>query len=1045
MSSTSFNIYDASAGSGKTYTLVKEYLKILFKSAYKDVYKNILAITFTNKAVGEMKERIIETLKQFSEDTILTEPNSMFKDLCKELNVAPEKLSKKSKNILESIIHNYAAFDISTIDKFTQKVIRTFAYDLHLPLNFEVELDTDTLLAKAIDNLIASAGTEKELTKTLIDFAIEKADDDKSWDIAYDFNPVAKLLVNENHVPYVELLKNKTLDDFKKLKKYLRREIENIKVEITQEAQSTLEMIHLSGVKYYDFSRSSLPNHFKKLSNEDFSVAFTSNWQSDLVEGNSLYPGRVSQDIATLIDGLQTNLSKVFSKTKQLIINYNFLKNIYKNVTPLSVLNEINKEVRKIKEEQNLLLISEFNSIIGNHIKKQPAPFIYERIGEKFKHYFIDEFQDTSKMQWENLVPLLENSLSSENGSVMLVGDAKQAIYRWRGGKAEQFIDLYNGNNNPFHVKVNKEHLPVNYRSYKEIVKFNNAFFKHISSFVFSNEEYSKLYQNSHQDCYKNHQGFVDITLLEIDKDDDKDIEYPIQVLKTITNCIENGFKLNDICVLVRKKKEGVAVAKYLSENGIDIISSETLLIGNAPEVKFIINLLKYILEPQNLEVKIEVISYLGNKKLQVDDIHAFYKKLINLDVGAFFVECSHLGFNFNYSEALQTAVYEVIEAIIYGFNLNKTSNAYLQFFLDFTLDYENKKNSNLTDFIAHFETKKESLTIVSPEGQNAVKIMTIHKSKGLEFPVVIFPYADLNIYKENSPKIWFPLDPESFQGFPIAYINYNKNIDAINEVGEALYTQHQSELELDNINLLYVALTRPVEQLYIISNKTQSNRKNETLNSYNDLLIHYLKHIGKWEESKLNYSFGDQKRVVSKHKNLVITEKQKMFISIPKKKHGINIVTTSGNLWDTSQKEAIERGNLIHDMMSQIKTKNDIEITTENFITSGVINENQAVELKTIVENIVNHNLIAHLFSPDVTVYNEKDIITKQGKIWRPDRVVINKNNEATIVDYKTGAQDSNHLAQIEDYKYALKDMGFEVNKGVLIYTNDTIEIKEV
>ncbi len=187
------------------------------------------------------------------------------------------------------------------------------------------------------------------------------------------------------------------------------------------------------------------------------------NKKKDLTDGNSLYPSRVSQDVSSIIDNIQAELAMAFSNTKQLIISYTFLQNFYNNITPLSVLNEINKEVTKIKQDKNLLLISEFNSIISRHIKKQPAPFIYERLGEKFKHYFIDEFQDTSVMQWENLVPLLGNSLAGEDGSVMLVGDAKQAIYRWRGGKAEQFIDLYSGNN-PFHLDSNIERLPKNFR-----------------------------------------------------------------------------------------------------------------------------------------------------------------------------------------------------------------------------------------------------------------------------------------------------------------------------------------------------------------------------------------------------------------------------------------------------------------------------------------------------------------------------------------------------------------------------------------------------
>ena len=1044
MNSPSFNIYNASAGSGKTYTLVKEYLKILFKSPYKDVYKNILAITFTNKAVGEMKERIIDMLKIFSSESVIVNPNSMFTDICKDLDISPEELSKKSKNILENIIHNYAAFDVSTIDKFTQRVIRTFAYDLHLPLNFEVELDTDALLAKAVDNLIARAGTDKELTKTLIDFAIEKADDDKSWDVTYDFNPIAKLLVNENHVPYVELLKDKSLNDFKSLKVYLKEELKKTSKKIEEESQTVLTLISEAGLEYNDFTRSSLPNHFTKLFNKDYAVSFDSNWQNDLVEGNALYPGRVTQDVSSIIDNIQPELISAFQSTKQAVVNYAFLENFYKNVTPLSVLSEINKEVHKIKEAKNILLISEFNSIISKHIKEQPAPFIYERLGEKFKYYFIDEFQDTSVMQWQNLVPLLENSLSAENGSVMLVGDAKQAIYRWRGGKAEQFINLYNGDN-PFHVKPNIERLPVNYRSYKKIIEFNNTLFKHLSSFVFCDSAYAELYQNSHQDEFKDNQGYVNISFLELNKDDDRDTEYPKEVLKTIHNCLENDFELKDICVLVRKKKEGVAIANYLSDLGVDIISSETLLVGNSPDVKFIVNLLKFILEPNNLQVKIDVVSYIASHKLQIEDVHFFYKEFIQLDINTFFLKCNALGFNFNYTEALQASVYEVIEAIIYAFKLVDKSNAYIQFFLDYALDYVSKNNANLADFITSFETKKESLTIVSPQGQNAVQIMTIHKSKGLEFPVIIFPYADLDIYKENNPKVWFPLNSEKYQDFKVAYLNYNKNIEAVNEGGEELYAKHQSELELDNINLLYVALTRPIEQLYVISDKKLLKNGDENLKTYSGLFINYLKYTNQWNDNQLCYSFGEQKRVSVPDEDHIATVKQQEFISIPKKNHGINIIANSGYLWDTNQKEAIEKGNLIHNIMSQIKTKEDIDIAIENFVSAAIINPFQATELKTVVENIVNHPLLSYLFSPDATIYNEKDIITKHGDILRPDRIVVNAKNEAIIVDYKTGVPNDGHIKQIETYSNALRDMAFTIKKGVLIYTNNSIEIKEV
>jgi len=431
----SFTIYNASAGSGKTFTLVKEYLKILFKSNNPEHFKRILAITFTNKAVAEMKDRIIETLKQFSDKAILDKPNSMFSAICEELQIESFTLHTKSEKLLNTILHNYAAFDISTIDGFTHRLIRTFAYDLKLPLNFEVELDQEALLNEAVDSLISKAGTDEALTKILVDFAIEKADDDKRWDVSYDFNKIAKLLVNENDIPFIDTLRGKTLDNFKELKTQLKKDITLLEASIIENSKTVLTLIEEAGLQYTDFSGSYLPKHFDNLSNTKFDINFEAGWQLD-IENKTLYPKRVSNEIASVIEQIQPQIASAYNETKKAVFHYKFLKAFYKNVTPLSVLNVINNELKTLKEDQNKMLISEFNSIISNEIKNQPTPFIYERLGEKFKHYFIDEFQDTSVLQWENLIPLLDNSLATEMGSTMLVVDAKLAIYRLRGGKA---------------------------------------------------------------------------------------------------------------------------------------------------------------------------------------------------------------------------------------------------------------------------------------------------------------------------------------------------------------------------------------------------------------------------------------------------------------------------------------------------------------------------------------------------------------------------------------------------------------------------------
>jgi ATP-dependent exoDNAse (exonuclease V) beta subunit len=558
-----FTIYNASAGSGKTYTLVKGYLKILFQSNHPEPFKRILAITFTNKAVAEMKARIIETLKTFADATVLKSKDSMFENICEELQIEPAELHKKAIQVLDNILHNYAAFDISTIDGFTHKLIRTFAYDLRLPLNFEVELDQEALLNEAVDSLIANAGNDDNLTEVLVNFALEKADNDKSWDVAFDFNKIAKLLVNENDLSFINKLKDKTLNDFKALKTQLKKDISQVEKTIVNTAKLVLALIEQAGLEHADFSRKTLPNHFVKISKLELNNLYDNKLETNISERKSIYSKTLYPEKASAIDALLPEIEILYKTIKTHVFHLKFLKAFYKNITPLSVLNAINNELQKLKEEQNKMLISEFNAIISREIANQPTPFIYERLGEKFKHYFIDEFQDTSVMQWENLMPLLENVLSTAHGSTMLVGDAKQAIYRWRGGKAEQFIDLFNKKSTPFQVEQEVKNLEENYRSHKAVVHFNNGFFKFLASQVFNNQDYKTLFEKAHQNITEQKEGYVSLSFLELEKYDDRNDRFSKQVLSTINQCLENGFQLKDICVLIRKKKEGVAIADY--------------------------------------------------------------------------------------------------------------------------------------------------------------------------------------------------------------------------------------------------------------------------------------------------------------------------------------------------------------------------------------------------------------------------------------------------------------------------------------------------
>ncbi|MGS2725807.1 UvrD-helicase domain-containing protein [Psychroserpens sp. BH13MA-6] len=1043
-----FTIYNASAGSGKTFTLVKDYLKILFDSHSNLIFRQILALTFTNKAVSEMKSRIIDMLKAFSSAQILQSSHPMFNVLVDELDMTPEQLHQKSKQILERIVHNYAAFDISTIDKFNHKLIRTFAYDLKLPLNFEVELDTSGILAKAVDQLIDQAGSDDILTKVLVDFAIEKADDDRSWDISYDFNNIAQLLINENDIPFLQTLQDKNLNDFKNLDHILRSQKKDVENQIKQLAETTLALISSAGIAFEDFSRQTLPNHFKKASTLDFTNLYGNQLQNNLANRTKIYGTKLDADKAALIDSLLPEIETHYLTIKTLVYTSKFLTNVLKNITPLSVLGAISKSLETLKEADDLLLISEFNSIIHNEIQKQPAPFIYERMGEKFKHYFIDEFQDTSVLQWENLIPLINNATSGQNlkgevGSAMIVGDAKQAIYRWRGGRAEQFIDLYTKSKTPLSVTQKVKDLPSNFRSHRTIVEFNNHFFEHIADIAFSDPQHQLIYKKAKQEVEITSEGLVELQFLD-SKDQDKDALYCQAVLETIQNVLAKGFSLNDICIIVRKSKEGMTIANYLSDHHIPIISSETLLINNAPEVKFINQLITLSLQPDNNEIKIKLLEYLADK-LNIEDKHLFYLSLIHLNTKTLFTKLQSYGFTFDEERFSQLPLYEAVESIIRSFHLHDESNAYIQFYLDEVFDYSQKYNASFSGFLEHWERKKDKLSIVSPTGKDAIKIMTIHKSKGLEFPVVIFPYANQDIYFDMNPKAWFPVEKTHFGGFSSLLVNLNKDLEEFNETGAFIYNSYRSQLELDSINLLYVVLTRAIAQLFVISEFDVDNSQEERLTHYSGLFINYLKSTGQWREHQFEYRFGTSEKMFKTDEITTATIDQNQLISTKKEDLNLNILTRSGSLWDTAQEKAIERGNLVHEIMSHIHTEQDVEFALTHFIDAGIISEDASKELKIVINNIIKHQDLMAYFDQELTIFNERDIISKNGKLLRPDRIVINPKQQATIIDYKTGQQEAKHKEQLFDYQHVLEEMGYDVIKKILIYINEDIVIKEI
>jgi len=818
----SFKIYNASAGSGKTYTLTKAYLKIILSS--NEGYRQILAITFTNKAVNEMKERILKSLFNFSKIHSVENAPPMFIDLLEELQINLLELQKKAKTTLKKILHNYAFFDVSTIDKFTHRLIRTFAKDLKIPQNFEVVLDRDLLLDEAVSRLINKAGSDSKLTKVLIDFALEKIDDDKSWDISLDLNNVGKLIFNETDAAHLKKFEHKGIDDFLKLQITIQKRIATLKKTIVTEASRNLQIIDENGLEHSDFKSGWFPKFMLKIQKGDLNIDFKAAWKQNF-DSEPLYAGKCDASKKPILDDLKSQFVSLFNSIRNNTYSYQLLKNAYKNIVPLTVLNAIQQEVKTLQSERDQLSISEFNSIISNEIKDQPAPFIYERLGEKYRHYFIDEFQDTSEMQWSNLIPLVDNALSSEVGSLFLVGDAKQAIYRWRGGKAEQFLNLVNRNTNPFVVEPQIENLPKNYRSHQEIIKFNNDFFKSTSPFL-NSEIYETLFtEGNKQEFNTLKNGFVQLTFLEEDDQQNSDEQYCHEVLKIISEIKSKDFSYKDICILVRGNKEGVQLANFLTQEGIPVISSESLLLKSSPKVQFLVNLLRFQNQSNDDEIAFELLSFIyRNEQEQHQFIERYLKDVTTL---------LDKEYGFDVTKMQEASVYDALEYAIKQFDLAPSSDSYVNFFMDTVLDVEQKEGTGIPTFLSHWEKKKDKLSITAPSSINAVQIMTIHKSKGLEFQIVIYPYAHSNIYSDKDGKLWLPVEAETFDCFEEVLINKKQEVANYSDTAAYLYEEENNKLELDAYNVLYVALTRAVKALYVITKEDKASKKSDVPKNY--------------------------------------------------------------------------------------------------------------------------------------------------------------------------------------------------------------------
>lgn len=1096
MNKGQFKLYTASAGSGKTYTLVREYLTLSLFSENVSC-KDILAVTFTNKAANEMKVKILSYLNGF----ICGNPDeSMKNDLINALEIDENTLIRRSKALYDNILHNYSDFNISTIDGFVQQVSRSFAKELNLPAQYRVLLDDDDLLDGLIQCVDARIDkNDNSITEILTDFVDFQLDEENSLRIDVLLRDFVAKLLKESAYKKGEILNLKELsgDEYLQTKDSLDGLYNKYKTNVLNDIQIIRDFENEFAVEITDYNngaRGGLPSVLTKI-------------EKDINVKPSLLVGTI---ISKIFCGDKSWFSKSIDKLKvddinksgidvlklygNLIENHKSLflvglvrKNIYLYALRATLLSVINQYI----DDTNKVHISEFNKRISDILGDCSIPFIYEKIGSRYKHFFVDEFQDTSLLQWHNFLPLVNNGLSEGNMS-LLVGDAKQAIYRFRNGEVEQIMNLpsiYDAKNNDFYAECEntlknsfkKESLGYNFRSKKNIIDFNNSFFS-ISKNKLTSENYRKVYDDLEQKCPKkySYDGFVSVELFEMNEFSDEEESanelYKNAVKESILNDInklkDNGFALRDIAVLVRSNSDSSDIAEFLSKNNVPVMSSDSILLKSSDKVRLIILTLKCLLDDKNDVDKLSL---------------SFYKNICN-DIDSYDIQKA-LNDNFDFDKIYNIrnqaySIYDLCCKIINIYNFNIIEDEFLQYFMNHVLEWQNTENNGIDAFIEHWNKKSDALYVKIASEIDAVNIMTIHKSKGLEYKVVMYPYAYTKVPGDfKGAEKWLPLDD-------IKLLKDIKNIDSfilpINKglVGTDMEHHYIEEVEkaaFDDFNIMYVAMTRARDLLFIYSNKIQTEEE-KTSESYN-FFMEYFDADNGYENS---YAEGEtsEKEDVDLIKNRFVTvsndksikyelgtieyhkDKEKEEKDVLELKSGetpqlldwtrtLKIEPEPTMFWaeDDDNYMPKEWGNLVHDILSKINTIEDADRVFANYVNEGSIDKQKADKLKRQFEKIVDLKEVKEAYSKNAIVRNEIDILTydssiNENVILRPDRYA-ELEDKVILIDYKTGMPQEEYDDQLKNYMQALRGMGVEkIIEAYLIYINkadENIDIKPV
>ena len=1078
--SYALTIYKASAGSGKTFTLSVEYIKLLIKDPQS--YRSTLAVTFTNKATEEMKLRILSQL--YGIWKLLPDSKSYIDKIKEDLDVTEEYMSERAGIALHNIVHNYSYFRIETIDSFFQSVLRNLARELDLTANLRIELNDYQIERNAVDELINSLDENSELLTWIMEYIRENMDDDKDWNVIGNIKRFGENIFREYYKTNSKKLNERLLEEgfFKQYTTKLRQMRNEAEVEMQNEAAQFFDALNHNGIEIDDLNngKNGPAGYFIKIKKGIYNnTIVTKRLQKVLDEGSESSwvkqkSSKETQDIVReLANSTLTPLVHHAEDVRQ--------KNWYiygsavltlRHLNQLRLLNSIENKVRMMNVEQNRFLLSDTHTLLHSLIRDTDSPFIFEKIGNYLENIMIDEFQDTSTVQWQNFKVLLEECMShGEQQGNLIVGDVKQSIYRWRSGDWRMLNNIER--EFPYlNSMLNVCSLDTNYRSSRRVITFNNAFFKRASELEYaaqksstpdtsSPEQLKKAYSDVAQKVpsFRDNHGYVSINLLPNE-------DYRQQALQktaeAVSLLLDSGANYSDIAILVRSNDIIQLIAEFFANElpDVKIVSDEAFRLDSSVSVNIIVNAMLWLTHPDNILAKAYIAKAYQTYVLKKSEQET--NKLLATAEGIdSALPCALID---KRDDLLTMPIFELAEQIYTLFNIGniKGEDAYLYAFYDALTDFIANNTADIDSFVEEWNDSIAEKTIQA-SAIDGIRIITIHQSKGLEFEHVVIPFCDWTLEKGNT--IWCTPQVEPYNELPLIPVDFSAS-QMKGTIYELDYNEEHLQNCVDNLNLLYVAFTRAASSLFVIAQRgTPSSRSYIVEQAITDIKLEGSSLDGDPSDKKaeLLFSYGELEIVETKAKkksdNIFTPEVENMNVDMATFSNKVEfkqsnksrdfVADDDENTDDDDRKQLsyIKTGKILHYLFSTINTTDDIDTSLAQLEMDGLIEESgtNIKRLRDMLHKRFSNRQVADWFSSRWTLFNECTILdydaaTDTVREHRPDRVMKDeKTGEVVIVDFKFGSPRPEYVEQVNRYKALTQNMGYPNVKGYLwfVYSN--------